>query len=408
MSVDLQARTRAGAELVAIAEELAAAIAPAAAVHDREGTFPYGSLRAVKRRRYLVAPVPAELGGLGVTSVHDLMLASSRLAQGDPALTLGANMHLVFVLNVARRQQLAHAQGDERRAGAFGATLQEIARNGTVFASAGSEPQQDLTHPHTTATRTEDGWIVSGRKIFCTMAPAADIFYTAVTFAEAGGEERYGYAMVPRPTAGVVIHDDWDALGMRASSSHSVSFEDVRLPPSALRGGFPVGDTTEYIDRNLPAGLFHAATALGVAEAAYRAAADLANRIRLDGRAQTLAVEALVDLSACRAMLSHAAMLLDEHVERNPASRGTADELTELFAEVQRAKLFVGDAAARIVDRALALSGGRGYLNGSPLARAYRDVRALPFMHPLGANRAYAFLGKLAAGATPSLGGAGI
>jgi hypothetical protein len=44
-----------------------------------------------------------------------------------------------------------------------------------------------------------------------------------------------------------------------------------------------------------------------------------------------------------------------------------------------------------------------GYLNGSQLARAYRDVRATPFMHPLGANRAYAFLGRLAAGREPSL-----
>ena len=57
----------------------------------------------------------------------------------------------------------------------------------------------------------------------------------------------------------------------------------------------------------------------------------------------------------------------------------------------------------RIVDRSLALSGGAGYLNGSPLARAYRDVRALPFMHPLGANRAYAFLARLATGDEPTL-----
>ena len=57
----------------------------------------------------------------------------------------------------------------------------------------------------------------------------------------------------------------------------------------------------------------------------------------------------------------------------------------------------------RIVDRSLALSGGAGYLNGSPLARAYRDVRALPFMHPLGANRAYAFLAQIAGGEEPTL-----
>ena len=70
------------------------------------------------------------------------------------------------------------------------------------------------------------------------MSPAADVFYTAVTYTDDTGRERYGYAMVPRKTPGVVVHDDWDALGMRASGSHSVSFEDVQLPGSALRGGF--------------------------------------------------------------------------------------------------------------------------------------------------------------------------
>ena len=51
----------------------------------------------------------------------------------------------------------------------------------------------------------------------------------------------------------------------------------------------------------------------------------------------------------------------------------------------------------------LALSGGAGYMNRSPLARAYRDVRAGAFMHPLGANRAYAFLARIALGMRPEL-----
>jgi alkylation response protein AidB-like acyl-CoA dehydrogenase len=313
-------------------------------------------------------------------------------------------MHLVFVLNVARRWQIATAAGDERRARAFGETLEEIARNGTVFASAGSERRQDLTRPTTRAKRTETGWVVAGHKVFCTMASAADVLYTAVTYIDDAGRERYGYAIVPRRTPGVIVHDDWDALGMRASGSHSVSFEDVRLPLSALRGGFPIGDAVEYMERNLAAGLFHAAAGLGIAESAHvSVTAGLARRNELDPHAQMLAAESFVDLSACRAVFSRVAALIDDHHERNPTSRGTAQELTQLFAEAQSAKLFIGEAAVRIVDRALAQSGGAGYLNGSPLARAYRDVRALPFMHPLGANRAYAFLGQLAAGREPSL-----
>jgi alkylation response protein AidB-like acyl-CoA dehydrogenase len=56
----------------------------------------------------------------------------------------------------------------------------------------------------------------------------------------------------------------------------------------------------------------------------------------------------------------------------------------------------------RVVDRTLALSGG-GYMSASPLARAYRDVRATAFMHPLGANRGYLFLADIAAGRDPQL-----
>ena len=105
------------------------------------------------------------------------------------------------------------------------------------------------------------------------MSPAADVLYTAVTYTDDSGRERYGYAMVPRETPGVVVHDDWDALGMRASGSNSVSFENVRLPRSALRGGFPVGDPVEYMERNLSAGLFHAAAALGIAESTHASVA---------------------------------------------------------------------------------------------------------------------------------------
>jgi alkylation response protein AidB-like acyl-CoA dehydrogenase len=184
---------------------------------------------------------------------------------------------------------------------------------------------------------------------------------------------------------------------MRASGSGSVSFEDARLPADALRGGFPVGDTVEYAERNLDAGLFHAAAALGVAEQAHAAAAARNGR-EPDARSRLLAAESEIELAACRAVLGRAAALLDDHF-----APGWTTDVTLLFAEAQRAKTFVGEAAVRIVDRALALSGGAGYLNGSPLARAYRDVRATAFMHPLGANRAYDYLGTLALGGAPSL-----
>jgi alkylation response protein AidB-like acyl-CoA dehydrogenase len=404
MAWHLTARTPAGEHLVTLAEALADEIGPLAGAHDHAASFPFDSFATLKASGFFTASVPAELGGLGVSSTHDVLVASSRLARADVSLTLGVNMHLVFVLNVLRRWEMARAAGDERRTAALGDSLARIAREGTVFAAAGSEIAQDLTRPATTAGRTDEGWIVSGRKVFCTMAPAADVLYTAVTFVDDAGDERYGYALIPRETAGVVVENDWDALGMRSSASHSVTFDDVRLPASALRGGFRVGDTVAYMERNLNAGLFHAAAALGVAEAAdEEARRRLGRRDDLDPRALMLAAENVVDLAACRGVFARAAALIDEQHERHPTAQPPAEELTSVFAEAQSAKAFVGEAAARIVDRALALSGGAGYVNGSPLARAYRDVRATPFMHPLGANRAYAFLGELAAGRAPTL-----
>jgi alkylation response protein AidB-like acyl-CoA dehydrogenase len=405
MSFDLTATTPAGERFVALADELAGELAGCAGVYDRENRYPFKSFELLKRRGYFAAPIPEHLGGGGVASVHDLLVGQVRLARGDASLAIGVNMHFVYLLNVVRRRAMAVASGNERRTRIYNSTLREIATEGTVFAAAGSEAGQDLTRPATKAVRRNGGWIVSGRKIFCTMSPAADVLYAAVTFVGDDGGERYGYAMVPREAPGVIVHDDWDALGMRGSGSNSITFDKVELPAEALRGGFPAGEAVPYMERNLTAGLFHAAATLGVAESALAVVVGkLAGRgASGDGREGVLVADATIELAACRAVLGRAAGLIDEHQAANPTSDGSADELTALFAEAQAAKAFVVQAAPRIVDRALALSGGAGYLNGSPLARAYRDVRAGAFMHPLGDNRAYEFLGQFALGKQPSL-----
>ncbi len=404
MPIELTARTAPGAHLVAIAEELSQRLATRAAEHDRDRSYPFEAIDALKAAGYFAAPVPVELGGLGVTSAHDLVVASSRLARGDASVAIGVNMHLVAVLNMERRRHVAVATGAERRARGFASSLVHVARDGVVMAAAISEPGQDLTRPSTRATRTESGWRIDGRKMFCTMSPAATDLYVAVTYADGEGSERYAYAMVPTDAPGVVVHDDWDALGMRASGSNSVSLQAVELPESGVRGGFRVGDPLPYMERNLVAGLFHAAASLGIAESADAIARrGIAGRMNGDGRARMQVADNAVDLAASRGVLSRAAALIDEHRAANPASDGSADELGALFAETQAAKAFVNEAAGRVVDRALALSGGAGYVDGSTLARAYRDVKAGSFMHPLGANRAYDYLGHVALGEQPSL-----
>jgi alkylation response protein AidB-like acyl-CoA dehydrogenase len=404
MPIELAAHTDAGGRLVATAERLSQTLAANASQHDRDGSFPFEAIDALKAARYLTAPVPVELGGLGVASAHDLVVASSRLARGDASVAIGVNMHLIAVANMERRRGVAVAAGQDRRGRAFAASLAEIARDGVVLAAAISESGQDLTRPATAAVRTGSGWRVDGRKLFCTMSPAATALYVAVTYEDAERVERYAYAIVPVDAPGVVIHDDWDALGMRASGSNSISLEGVALPTSGVRGGFRAGDPMPYIERNLLAGLFHASASLGIAESA-----DAITRRRIAGRDDGHAwqrmqvAESALDLVAARGALSRAASLIDEHRTANPASDGSDEELTALFAEAQAAKALVNDAAGRVVDRALALSGGAGYLNGSPLARAFRDVRAASFMLPLGANRALDSLGCVALGQPAAL-----
>jgi alkylation response protein AidB-like acyl-CoA dehydrogenase len=399
MPIELTAHTDTGTRLVAIAEQLSEQLAARAAEHDRDGTYPFEAIAALKAAGYFAAPIPIEFGGLGVSTTHDLVVAASRLARGNASVAIGVNMHLVAVLNMVRRHQVAAAGGAERRARAFATSLEQIVHDGVVLAAAISERGQDLTRPGTVATRTDSGWRIDGRKMFCTMSPAATDLYVAVTYTDEKGVDRYAYAMVPTDAPGVIIHDDWDALGMRASGSNSVSLEGVELPESGVRGGFVAGDPLPYMERNLHSGLFHAAASLGIAESADAIARrGIVGRINGDARPRMQVADNAVDLAASRGILARAAELIDEHRAANPASDGSADELSALFAEAQAAKAFVNEAAARVVERALALSGGAGYVNGSPLARAYRDVRAGSFMHPLGANRAYDYLAHVALG----------
>src|SRR5256885_10169866 len=114
MPIELTAHTDAGARLVAIAEELSDELAARAAEHDRDRSYPFEAINALKAAGYFAAPVPAELGGLGVSSAHDLVVASSRLARGDASVAIGGNMHLVAVLNMERPRQGAVAAGGPR------------------------------------------------------------------------------------------------------------------------------------------------------------------------------------------------------------------------------------------------------------------------------------------------------
>src|SRR5262245_37531425 len=191
--IELEAETPAGARLVACAESLAPRLGENAQRAEAAGQYPMANVGLLQRADYFVAPVPACFGGRGVDSVHDLLIASSRLARQDASTTLGLNMHLLIVSNIVRRWQVASHRGLERRAAAYARSLEQIVAERRVIAAAISEPNQDLTRPSACATRGEHGWVLSGHKIFCTMSPAATILLTSVTYAGADDQLLYGY-----------------------------------------------------------------------------------------------------------------------------------------------------------------------------------------------------------------------
>jgi alkylation response protein AidB-like acyl-CoA dehydrogenase len=410
----VQPKTAEGASLVSLAEGFAPEFAERAAKHDAEASYPFENLEQLKESGFLTAAIPTSCGGLGVDSVHDIVLASSRLAHGDPALVIGVNMHFVITMLLTRHLRMAIAGNRERRIAGLTETLSAIVDDGTVFSALVSEAGQDLTHPNATAARDGDGWRVNGTKIFATMSPAATVLNTAVSYRDEDGKEHYGYAQVPSDTPGVTIHDDWDALGMRASGSNSVTFDDARIAADALRDRLPLGAVSDpFLERNLASGPLHASAALGIAEEAERTAVEaIRARKTAPGRRSAaerpyllmLAAENEIDLAAARATFARAAALIDEYYEAHPIEPGDHEAITTVFTQSQIAKAFVQSAAARVVDRALSLSGGAGYMNKSRLSRMYRDVRATPFMHPLGANVAYEFIGQVTLGVQPTLG----
>lgn len=404
---ELVAESEPGARMVAVAAEMADRFQRCAARHDRDGAFAHEHLDALRNAGFLFGPVPAELGGGGVSSVRDVLIASSRLARGDASTAIGVNMHLAIVMNIVRGLDVVRARGNEARAASVEDELRLVVESGSVFASPVSEPSpQDLTRPSTTATRVDDGWVVEGRKAFATMSPAADLLSVAVTYL-LGEEERYGFAIVPTSAPGVVFHDDWDALGMRASASGSVSFDGVHIPTGGLRDGFPVGEhSAAMIDRYLASGALHAAVSLGIAESAHEQATSSLRR-----RASSVAddpftivrlSESVTELAAMRASLDRAGRCLDAYFERHVAGVPELDEVVAPYREVQASKAFLNAAAVRVVDRSLALSGGAGYLASNPLSKAWRDVRAGGFMHPVGANRVDVLLGRTELGLAPA------
>jgi alkylation response protein AidB-like acyl-CoA dehydrogenase len=207
------------------------------------------------------------------------------------------------------------------------------------------------------------------------------------------------------------ITHNWDALGMRASGSHDVEFRDCFVAESALLDGGPWGVWTEgFLASNMAFAMGLSGAFLGIAEAARDGVVALLTTPRHGPPGQPLAArhamqhamaEIEIDLATARAMLARSTTLADALFQTYPAGSVPMAELHTVMKDFQCTKLVLTRKAVDIVDRALTVSGGAGYLNKHPLARLYRDVRAGPFMQPFSPNEAFAYIGRVTLGLDP-------
>ncbi len=406
MSFPILPKTPAGARFVALAEAHAADFLTRASEHDRDGTFPYENIEAMKSSGFVAACVPEALGGMGVTSVHDVMVGVSRLAQGDSSTTIGISMHLMGTMAMARRW--AQAPSDPRPGEAM---LRRVAAGEVIFAAINSENGSDPRHPFSEGTKVEGGWLINGRKSFGTGTPAATHYSCAIMVHDAEGTKRVAVAQVPRDTAGMVIDPVWDAFGMRASGSDDIVFTDCFLPDAMVTVGQPWGTFGPNVAGATFGGIILTSVFLGIAEAAFGHALNAAmtrKRRRETPMREIPAVQAAIAeleilLAATRAMLVRTSDLVDTRLDL-ALPTPPLPELQQIMMDVQATKHFVNHTAIQICDKSLALSGGAGYLNKNPLSRLYRDVRAGPFMSPLTAGDGIEYIGRVALGLDPDEG----
>jgi len=351
-------------DYVARASLLAPAFAERAAAHDRDASFPFENFADLSRAGLLSLTVPVALGGAGA-GASDAARILGIIGKADPSTALVLSMHYIQHLVMAR---------STRWPGRLSRKLARETVEGIALINAlrvepelGSPARGGL--PSTIARRTETGWRLSGRKIYSTGAPILKWYAVWAKTDEAA--TRVGLFLVPACLPGTRILETWDHLGLRASGSHDVIFEDVVFP---LDYEIDVRKPEEWGIPDFTQGAVHAIFVAAIYDGVARAARDwlisfLRNRVPANlGAPLATLPRAQEILGAIEARLSVNARLIDSF------SREFDDGFPLSAIESNIIKLTVTNNAVAAVEDALSLTGNHGLSRTNPLERHYRDV----------------------------------
>ncbi|MDR2295692.1 MAG: acyl-CoA dehydrogenase family protein [Clostridiales Family XIII bacterium] len=334
-------------------------VKPLAFLLDKENEFPAEAIKKFGEMGLMGIPYPKEYGGAGL-DILSYAIAVEELARvdGGTGVILSAHVSLgtwpIFAYgSEAQKQKYLIPLARGEKIGAFGLTEP----------NAGS----DASGTETTAFLDGDHYILNGGKIFITNAGKADTYVVFAVTTEGIGTRGISAFIVEKGWEGFSFGDHYDKLGIRSSATAELIFNDVKIPKENLLGregeGFRIAMATLDGGR-----IGIASQALGIAQGAYEHALEYAKERVQFGKAiahQQIIAFKLADMAtklrAARFLVYSAAELKEKH---EPYGMESA-----------MAKQYASDVGLEIVNDALQIFGGNGYLKGMEVERAYRDAK---------------------------------
>ena len=334
-------------------------IAPHVMEWDEASEFPSAVVKQLGQMGLLGMLMPTELGGAELGYV-DYMTAIEEISAVDGSIGIIMAAHNSLGLN---HIYLAGNEEQHRRYIPKLATGEWLAAWGLTEPGSGS----DAAGARTSAVRKGDRWVLNGTKTFITNGGHADVVVVIAVTDKAQGTHGLSAFIVEKGTRGFRPGKKENKLGLRASDTSELIFEECEVPAGNLLGKEGEGfvDSLRILDGGR---ISIAALSLGIARGAYDAARKYVKQRRQFGKAiaefqgiQWKLADMATQLEAARLLTLRAAM--------------TKDAGQTTTSESAMAKLFASEAAVRICDEAVQLHGGYGFIKDYPVEKFYRDVK---------------------------------
>ena len=343
------------------------AVAPRAAEIDETGAFPRDLVASAARLGLMGVTIPVEWGGAGRDYVS-YALAIEALARASSVVAV-----IAAVNNSLVAEPIAQFGSDAQKQ----AWLRNLACGAALGSFALSEEHagSDAANQETIARLDENGYVISGRKVWVANAEAADVLLLFAATQPGMRGRGVSAFLIPMNSPGITRRSSGESLGIRGLGCMDVELKDVEVGTDALLGA--PGEGFKVAMWALDGGrVAIAAQALGVGQAALNEALAYAKHHEAFGQPignyqaiQWMLADMATELDAARMLTLRAADT------RGRASSG-GDGAGEVTADAAMAKLFASEAAHRAADKAMQILASRGYRRGSVVERLFRDVRA--------------------------------